>query len=50
MAPVDPFNQDTGWILGADSKLKTKVGFDNVTGLGTPWLPELVSALAPGAK
>jgi subtilase family serine protease len=50
MAPLDPFNQDTGWMVGADSKLTTTKGFDNVTGLGTPWLPGLVSALAPGAK
>jgi subtilase family serine protease len=46
MAPVDPYNQDTDWVLGADSKLMTTKGFDNVTGLGTPWLPGLVSALA----
>jgi len=50
MAPVDPDNLDTTWSLGADSKLTTTAGFDNVTGLGTPWLPGLVSMLAPKAK
>jgi subtilase family serine protease len=50
MAPLDPFNQDTGWTLGSDSKLMTTKGFDNVTGLGTPWLPGLITALAPKAK
>ena len=50
MAPTDPFNQDTGWTLGADSKLITTKGFDDVTGLGTPWLPGLVTGLAKGAN
>jgi len=40
----------TAWVLGADSKLMTTKGYDNVTGLGTPWLPGLIKALAPGAK
>ena len=50
MAPVNGNDLNTGWILGADSKLMTMIGFDNVTGLGTPWLPGLVAVLAPGAK
>ncbi|AXC15180.1 hypothetical protein ACPOL_5936 [Acidisarcina polymorpha] len=50
MVPTDPNSQDTGWIVGGDSSLLTKAGFDNVTGLGVPWLPGLVADLAPGAK
>jgi subtilase family serine protease len=50
MAPVDSGNIYTPWILGGDSKLMTTTGFDNVTGLGAPWLPGLITALAPGAK
>jgi subtilase family serine protease len=50
---MDPTNQnslETTWIVGGDSKLMTSPGYDNVTGLGTPWLPGLISALAPGSK
>ena len=50
MAPTSPYDQNTGWVLGADSKLMTTKGYDDVTGLGTPWLPGLVTALAPNAK
>ena len=50
MAPDNANDLSTGWILGADSKLMTTKGYDNVTGLGTPWLPGLIKALAPGAK
>lgn len=50
MDAVDSSNLDTPWILGGDSELMTSKGFDNVTGLGTPWLPGLIQALAPEAK
>jgi subtilase family serine protease len=50
MDPKDQNDPNTGWILGGDSKLMTTKGYDNVTGLGTPWLPGLIKALAPGAK
>jgi hypothetical protein len=50
MDPTNPDDLSTTWTLGADSKLQTTKGFDNVTGLGTPWLPGLISALAPAAK
>jgi hypothetical protein len=50
MVPKDEYDPNTGWTLGGDSKLMTMKGYDNVTGLGTPWLPGLIKALAPGAK
>lgn len=50
MNPTDENDLNTTWILGGDSKLRTTNGFDNVTGLGTPWLPGLIAALAPGSK
>ena len=34
-----------GVIEGADTSLRTTNGYDNVTGLGTPILPDLVAAL-----
>jgi subtilase family serine protease len=33
-------------VEGADTTLRTTAGWDNVTGLGTPWGPAFVSALA----
>jgi subtilase family serine protease len=33
-------------VEGADTSLRTTAGWDNVTGLGTPWVPAFVSALA----
>ena len=33
-------------IEGADTSLRTTAGWDNVTGLGTPWAPALVPSLA----
>jgi hypothetical protein len=50
MDPTDQNSLETTWIVGGDSKLMTGPGYDNVTGLGTPWLPGLISALAPGSK
>lgn len=32
-------------IEGADTSLRTTTGYDNVTGLGTPMVPDLVTAL-----
>jgi subtilase family serine protease len=32
-------------IEGADTSLRTTAGWDNVTGLGTPWVPDFVTAL-----
>ena len=32
-------------IEGADTSLRTTTGYDNVTGLGTPMVPDLVAAL-----
>jgi hypothetical protein len=29
-------------IEGADTSLQTTPGYDNVTGLGTPWVPALI--------
>ena len=33
-------------VEGADTSLRTTAGWDNVTGLGTPWVPAFVSAIA----
>ena len=32
-------------VEGADSSYRTTSGYDEVTGLGTPWLPALIDAL-----
>jgi hypothetical protein len=40
-----PRSANGGVIEGADTSLRTTNGYDNVTGLGTPILPDLVAAL-----
>lgn len=34
-----------GIIEGADTSYRTTVGYDEVTGLGTPWVPAMIDAL-----
>jgi subtilase family serine protease len=40
-----PSSANGGVIEGADTSLRTTTGYDNVTGLGTPMVPDLVKAL-----
>lgn len=41
-----PSGTDGSVIEGADSSLRTTPGYDDVTGLGTPYVPAFVTALA----
>jgi len=40
-----PSSANGSVIEGADTSLRTTTGYDNVTGLGTPMVPDLVKAL-----
>ena len=45
-ATLDSYPESNGNIVeNVDSSLRSVTGYDNVTGLGAPWVPALVKAL-----